>query len=433
MLFRRLYVYAFYFVVFLMPASPLTRAQRLTPLSLPPEWRRLQAYDGSLTATQFRRWLDDVYAPDHAGQAWIRLQADGVVIRADATHNVTLTLAGGGQTPKPVPRYWKPLPHPATDPEHPLTGVTVAIDPGHLGGDFARMEERWFQFEGAAPIREGDLTLRVAQVLAPQLERLGAHVALVRSSPEPLTQLRPGNLQSNAEELLRGENNPSSIPPTYQGPADPLKEHSIEWQAERLFYRVAEIHERARRVNEVIRPDLVICVHFNAEPWGDPAHPTLVDADHLHLLVNGAYSTSELAYDDVRFDMLLKLLGQTHPEELALAESVAHALAQATGLPPYRYHSPNAIPLGSSGYVWARNLLANRLYECPVIYTECYVMNSRSFFERFQAGEYEGWRWFDNAWHQDIYQEYAGGIAEGLRRYCTEGMPQMPQAEKCHK
>jgi len=422
MLFRRLRVHAFCLaIILLMPATPRARAQRVTPLASPPDWGRLQAYDGSLTAAQFVRWLDDVYAPGHAGQAWIHPQADAVMIRANATQNVMLTLAGAGQTPRPVPRYWKPLPRPAADPDHPLAGVSIAIDPGHLGGDFARMEERWFQFEGAEPIREGDLTLRVAQVLAPQLERLGARVVLVRPGPGPLTELRPESLQSAARDLLHEENHGSGgsgIMPTYQGPADPLREHSVEWQAERLFYRVAEIHERARRVNEVIRPDLVICVHFNAEPWGDPDHPSLVNANHLHLLVNGAYSTPELAYDDVRFEMLLKLLGQTHPEELALAESVARALAQATGLPPYQYHSPNAIPAGTSGYVWARNLLANRLYECPVIYTECYVMNSRSFFDRFQAGEYEGWRWFDNAWHQDIYQEYAGGIAEGLRRYC---------------
>ncbi|MBV8399730.1 MAG: hypothetical protein JOZ17_13465, partial [Acetobacteraceae bacterium] len=172
MLCRRPYVWIFCIVrsiVLLAAAAATARAQMVTPLSSPPDWRRLQAYDGSLTADQFMRWLDGVYAPGHAGQAWIRLQADGVMIRTNATQNVRLALAGAGQAPKAVPRYWKPLPRPATDPDHPLAGVSIAIDPGHLGGNFARMEERWFQLEGAEPIREGDLTLRVAQVLAPQL------------------------------------------------------------------------------------------------------------------------------------------------------------------------------------------------------------------------------------------------------------------------
>ncbi len=66
------------------------------------------------------------------------------------------------------------------------------------------------------------------------------------------------------------------------------------------FYRVAEIHDRAVAINTFLRPDLTFCLHFNAEPWGDPTHPTLVDTNHLHFIVNGGYSAAELAYADVR-------------------------------------------------------------------------------------------------------------------------------------
>ena len=97
---------------------------------------------------------------------------------------------------------------------------------------------------------------------------------------------------------------------SYSGPDDPNREDSIPWEAERLFYRVDEIHARAEIVNEKIKPDLVLCLHFNAEPWGDPAHPVLVSVNHLHLLINGAYSSGELGFDDERFAMLLKLLNR---------------------------------------------------------------------------------------------------------------------------
>jgi hypothetical protein len=205
--------------------------------------------------------------------------------------------------------------------------------------------------------------------------------------------------------------------PSYSGPDDPSREDSIPWETERLFYRVEEIHTRAEIVNEKIKPDLVLCLHFNAEPWGDPSHPVLVSVNHLHLLVNGAYSSGELGFDDERFTMLLKLLNRTYSEELSCSESVAASMARITGLPPYRYSGSNAKSVGNSGYVWARNLLANRLYECPVIFIEPYVMNSQEFFARVQAGEYEGLRDFGGVMRQNIFEEYAQGVVDGIAAY----------------
>jgi N-acetylmuramoyl-L-alanine amidase len=290
------------------------------------------------------------------------------------------------------------------------------LDPGHLGGKWAKMEERWFQIGNSEPVTEGDLTLRTAKHLAPLLRELGARVVFVRSRPGPLTSLRPRDLRSEARASLKSQG-VHPILRTYKGPADPDKEHSITWEAERLFYRVAEIHERARRVNRVLKPDLTLCLHFNAEPWGDPANPTLTDINHLHLIVNGAYAESELAYADVRYQMLLKLLSQSFDEELGISESLAQSVSQATKLPAYHYNGDNAHSVGSSGYVWARNLLANRLYRCPVAYVECYVMNSREFFDRFQAGDYDGLREFNGVMHKNIYAEYADGVANGLAEY----------------
>jgi hypothetical protein len=92
-------------------------------------------------------------------------------------------------------------------------------------------------------------------------------------------------------------------------------------------------------------------------------------------------------------------------------------MARITGLPPFHYSSPNAKCVDRSGYVWARNLLANRLYECPVIFIEAYVMNSREFFARFQAGEYEGVRNFGGVMRQNIFEEYVQGTVEGVAAY----------------
>jgi len=85
-------------------------------------------------------------------------------------------------------------------------------------------------------------------------------------------------------------------------PNDPEKEQTIHWQSEILFYRYSEIRSRAVLVNYKITSDLVLCLHFNAEGWGDPNAPTLIDTNHLHLLVNGSYLKDELEFDDERFE-----------------------------------------------------------------------------------------------------------------------------------
>ena len=392
-------------------------SQRVTPLSQPPNWEQLNQFQETITHDEFAKLLESAYAPNGAASQWIKVDSDKAVIQENASDHFVLRFAQNLQTQRPVPRYWTSVDALSPNYDKPFDGIKIAIDPGHLGGKWAQMEERWFQIGSSTPVTEGDLTLRVAQILAPRLRSLGAQVELVRSGPDPVTDLRPTELKVQAEASLR-DRGVTSFLSSYAGPDDPNRADSVSWEAERLFYRVAEIHARARILNEKIKPDLALCLHFNAEPWGDPTHPDLVDANHLHVLINGAYSSSELGYDDQRFAMLLKLLNRAYPEELAAAEFVAGSMARITGLPPYRYSESKAISVGTSGYVWARNLLANRLYECPVIYLEPYVMNSREVFARIQAGEYQGLQNFGGVMRPNIYEEYVEGVVDGLTAYC---------------
>ncbi len=62
-----------------------------------------------------------------------------------------------------------------------LAGLKVALDPGHIGGYWAKMEERWFQIGNSKPVTEGDMTLLVAKLIANKLESWGAQVYLTRS------------------------------------------------------------------------------------------------------------------------------------------------------------------------------------------------------------------------------------------------------------
>ena len=381
------------------------QAAILSPLASQPDWSLLQRYAGSVTAQEFEDLLQRVYVPDGSWRNWITLTPTQALISPSlGSAPVTLALAPPGSIPKRPDRYWKSREEHSPQPGKPLAGMRIAIDPGHLGGAFAQMEARWFRIGNSRPVEEGEMTLLVAKLLKQRLEALGAQVWLTRTRNGATTPLRPNQLGQLAASSLQQEGHPMTAP-------------GLQHQAELLFYRVAEIRNRARLVNDHLRPDLVICLHFNAEEWGDPAHPSLTDKNHLHLILSGAITGEELQHEDERYTMLVKLLSGTHHEELAASEAVSRALATATGLPPFVYHNGKAIPASGNPYLWIRNLLANRLFECPVVYCEPYVMNSRIVFQRVQMGDYSGMRSVDGVSMPSIFREYADAVARGLADY----------------
>ena len=382
------------------PSSPAEPpAPRLSDLAGVPDWQALERFHGTITRSDFIRQMDEIFTVSPAWRDWFEVGDDSVKIRTNPAETLELKFAVEGSQ-SPPPRFWRGLDQlPPAMPDRPLDGLRIAIDPGHIGGRWGKMEERWFQIPGNLPVQEGDMTLKVAKLLKPKLEALGASVNLVRETTEPVTGLRP--------ELLREEATGSAAG------GDIVK------LAERLFYRTAEIRARARRVNETIQPDLVLCLHFNADAWGDPAAPTLVADHHFHMILNGGYTDDEVALADQRHDLLLKLLQGVHTEEANLSASVAAAFVEMNPMPPYLYNplANNARNIDSNPYLWARNLLANRIYQCPVIYFEPYVMNSIEDHARIQAGDYDGLREVAGKMRPSIFREYADAAALGLERY----------------
>ncbi|HEY8961853.1 MAG TPA: hypothetical protein VIM57_06575 [Luteolibacter sp.] len=392
------------------PASPEPPV-RLAPLGNEPDWTIFDAYQQTITRPEFERLLTTVFTTGEAWKNFTALDDHEAIIAPGAVESglrFHLRFASADREKIP-PRHWRTTAElPPAPADRPLEELRVAIDPGHIGGVWAKMEERWFVVGNGRPVCEGDLTLMVARLLKPRLEAMGAIVSLVRNDSEPLTPLRPESLLEQAK--------------AESGPDDVRK------RAERLFYRTAEIRARAELVNRSIQPDLVLCLHFNAEPWGDPNSPTLVDRSHFHLLLNGGYTDDELALADQRFEMLRKLLQRTHTQEAAIGTEMAAAFYQVTGLPPYSYPpgTRNARTIEGNPFLWARNLLANRLYDCPVIFLEPYVMNSQNDYARIQAGDYDGQREVGGKMQISIFREYADAVGLGLADYYRRHRPASP-------
>ncbi len=377
----------------------------LSMLAAPPDWNALEIYQNTITRGEFERLLTTVFTTGNAWQTCIAIDETEARIQTGNSPADGIFHLRFAPAESLAPRHWRSaIELPPTPPEKPLAGLKIAIDPGHIGGEWAQLEERWFVVGGGTPVQEGDMTLRVANLLRPRLEALGATISLVRDKLKPVTAIRPDALLSLAQDSATG---------------------SPQKLAERLFYRTAEIRARADLVNRSLKPDLVLCLHFNAEAWGDPNQPTLIDRTHLHLLLNGAYTDEEVLLADQRFALLQKLLQRTHQEEAAVGATVAATFAEISGLPAYAYplEAKNVRPVAGQPYLWIRNLLANRLYDCPVIFMEPYVMNSTIDHARIQAGDFDGLRKISGKLQPSIFREYADAIAEGLTRHYRSSRP----------
>lgn len=406
------------------------QAQRLSPLSSAPDWGRLEKFQETMTRAEFMRLLDTIYAPGGAAAGMVEVQEKDVVIFKTLTppEKFVLRFAKEGTKGKPLKKTWRvPADLPASAKLLPLKDVRIALDPGHIGGEWALMEGRSFQLEGDKPVREGEMTLLVAKLAATKLRALGAEVTLVRAANKPSSRFNVDALRPAArkELALLGV---ADVRENYDGEHDAQKTSTVQYEAERLFYRVAEIHERSRKI-AALKPDIAVCIHFNADDWRDPEKPVFTPNNHLHVMVNGCYGADELRFDDQRFEMLLRLLGRVHEGELAAAPPVADALAKATSLPPFTYLGRNAVRATASEYVWARNLLANRIYGCPVVYLEPWCMNNADTYARIQAGDYDGEREVAGKKRRSIFREYGDAIVEGLRAHFSTRRTIKPKSQ----
>jgi hypothetical protein len=412
---RRIQTLAPFIAALIATGIPL-RGENLSPVAESPDWSEIETFQETLSRAEFVKLLDEVYAPKQAARGLIEVLEDRVsVVRSlGAPERLELRFARTAQEAKKTSRYWRSRaelgPAPA---DQPFRGMRIALDPGHIGGDWARMEGRWFKVGESAPVMEGTLTSLTAEHLAAKLTALGAEVLWVRRTSAPTTEKRPSDFFDLARSVLAAQGN-INPPVTYESFDDPGRGRTVQSQAELFFYRMSEIRQRARIVNNELKPDLTLCLHFNADSWGPDSSPRFAAGNHFHVLVNGCYGPSELRFDDQRHDLLVRLFGGVTAEEHRIAEIVARVFAQRTAMPPFVYRGDSAQQVTMSPYVWARNLLASRLYRCPVVYLEPYVMNSRETWERVEAGDYEGERLVAGSVRRSLCREYADTVAEAL-------------------
>ncbi|WP_242522397.1 N-acetylmuramoyl-L-alanine amidase [Candidatus Methylacidiphilum infernorum] len=418
---RVLFLLIVFFFLKIFPVG-LFAVEKLSPLAPPPDWTRLDQFQETITREEFIQLINTLYSPTGAFWRYTIINGNELTIYSDVEHNellYRLRLAPDQESQLPLKANWvsciKTKGNGSSD-SKPLKGLVICLDPGHIGGKWAKMEERFFQIGSDPPVIEAELNMNVCRRAAHFLEEAGARVVWTKKNYEPVTDLRPADLRADALSLLFPFENQENLPYRF---SDEI-EKKISLTAERLFYRNAEIRARAEIVNR-FNPDLTICVHFNADKWSD--HPTreeLVQKSKLVVFVNGNYSEEELVFDDQKWDLLYKLLSRTSVPEVEVSEAVAKEMELVWNFPPESYNNWSAAyKVGKSPYVFARNLLANRIYHCPVVFIEGPYMNAVDAYDRIIAGDYDGNKIINGKSFKSIFVEYAEIITQGIISWAT--------------
>ena len=377
----------------------LVASAKLTDLADPPDWSRLNSFHESISKQEFLRQLTEVYCPRKSWWSpWIEIEENRARIRKKAGSDewYDLHFLESNETSN------------LTLSRFQISGSKILIDPGHIGGDFSEMEGRHFAIGDDEPVKEGELALSVALKLKSELEKKGAFVSLSRKENQPVTQLRPKNFKELAETWFSRMEWLQKLP-------SEERSKRIQKRQELYFYRVSEIMARSEKIRKS-QPDLVLCIHLNAAPWPDPDNKSLVERNDYHVLVNGCYMGGEIAYDNQRFEMIWRLLHRWESTERLIAEHMSQAFSQETRLPAFAYKGPNALKVGKVEGVWARNLLANRIYEAPVIFLEPYIANSEEVYQRIQGVGSDLHDTNEGQSRKSIVQEYVDAVLLGLEQ-----------------
>ena len=238
MISRRFHLRILLCLLLFLRITSATAADHLSnPLADPPKWKLLEKYQRSITHDEFERLVRDVYCSHGISDELIRIDRDFacILMDRDAQTWFTLRFAKNERRRRALTRNWRTAQSlPRQKRAGVFSGLRIALDPGHIGGEWAKMEERWFKMGDTPPVEEGEMTLRVAKILAPKLRALGARVSFVRRKNEPVTPFHPDDFKEAAREVLKagGTENPRE---DFDGPDDPLKEQTVRWQSEILF------------------------------------------------------------------------------------------------------------------------------------------------------------------------------------------------------
>ena len=283
---------------------------------------------------------------------------------------------------RPV-RKWKE----SEDPNYPLLGLRVALDPGHIAADLKTAEiegkyvkTRSSQLSRGAPIAffEAHLTLATAYLIRDQLEALGATVMITRTQPGKSVmgmgyrEWRRGHFERSLKEAIRMGNIPAERAPFWRVERD-------ERFIFKTLFNTSDLRARVRKIN-AFRPDVTLIIHYNVHQpnWdnrdADGYLPPGKD-NYCMAFIPGGFMEGELNQSRHRLSFLRLLLSSDLEHSHFLARAFMKHSEEKTGVRPVKQQDSlvyleNACVYTRTPGVYARNLALTRQIQSPLVYGE---------------------------------------------------------------
>lgn len=254
----------------------------------------------------------------------------------------------------------------------PLSGIRIAIDPGHIAGDIkmAKAEGRFIDMtlnKQRIQLKEGDLTLSTAMVLRDSLIKQGADVFISRNK---------GNHGANDKSYQNWKQTDLKHKLKAKGLNLKQLNYMLRRTPDSKIYRDYFLHDdlekRAEKIN-YYKPHLTVILHYNADDknygWKKPSQ-----RNFGMVFVPGSFLKYELRGARDRFDFIRTLISEQVKESAILSKLIMSEFEQQLKVPSVKVEEePNylkklAIRLDDG--VYARNLRLCRLLNTPICYGE---------------------------------------------------------------
>ncbi len=263
------------------------------------------------------------------------------------------------------------LPAPSDEKKKPkgLKNVKIAIDPGHFGGRFARLEERYIDIPAEKtrnnqPIHfnEGDLTYLTALELQRLLETEGALVLVTREG------IGQGVIQEDFFKWLEVH-------------ADLAKEMPLS-KVFRDYYNREDLIERSKKINK-FSPDITIIIHYNTHLTDkeEEQKSLLTETNYNLAFIPGAFGEGELNTMDARYEFVRLIVTDHLKKSLELSKSITQQFVKQLNVPLISENEKtsytDAVCLLQESGIYSRNLALTRLVHSPVCYGETLIQNNQ--------------------------------------------------------
>lgn len=285
-----------------------------------------------------------------------------------------------------------------------LKGARIAIDPGHFGGAFAELEERFIKIPPSKSkngqeiyFAEGDLTYLTAVELKRLLEAEKAVVFITREGV--------GKGAIKEEFSVWRKKHPH------------LQTESLS-KLFRMYYNIEDLRTRAQKIND-FSPDITLIIHYNMhlDDTGQEGNELLTLSNYNLAFIPGAFAHGELKSKEDRYEFLRLLLGDTAEKSLELSQCIVEEFVRYLNVPLISQRDKvsyiEKACLFQAPGVYSRNLALTRLIHSPLCYGETLIQNNQD--EAYKLAFFDGCELESPCSHR--IQQVAQAYFEGIKKY----------------